>query len=50
VLFRSEAAKEQGFDVENDWSEEDTEAAALDWLCDRTYVITFPEGIIIRSF
>jgi hypothetical protein len=46
----TEAAKDQGFDVENDWSEEDTEAEALDWLCDRTEVITFPEGIIIRSF
>ena len=45
-----EAAKDQGFEVENDWSEEDTEAEALDWLCDRTEVITFPEGIIIRSF
>jgi hypothetical protein len=46
----TEAAKDQGFGVESDWSEEDTEAEALDWLCDRTEVITFPEGIIIRSF
>lgn len=45
-----EAAKEQGFEPDEDEDEDTMEASALDWLCDRTEVITFPEGIIIRSF
>jgi hypothetical protein len=45
-----EAAKEQGFKPEEDEDEDTKEASALDWLCDRTEVITFPEGIIIRNF
>lgn len=45
-----EAAKEQGFEPNEDEDEDAAEASALDWLCDRTEVITFPEGIIIRSF
>ena len=45
-----EAAKEQGFEPEEDEDEDAMEANALDWLCDRTEVITFPEGVIIRSF
>lgn len=45
-----EAAVEQGFKPEEDEDEDAAEASALDWLCDRTEVITFPEGIIIRSF
>ena len=44
-----EAAKDQGFEPEDE-DEDAAEASALDWLCDRTDVITFPEGIIIRSF
>lgn len=47
-----EAAKEQGFEPDEDEDEDEDamEASALDWLCDRTEVVTFPEGIIIRSF
>lgn len=45
-----EAATEQGFEPEEVEDEDTAEASALDWLCDRTDVITFPEGIIIRSF
>ena len=45
-----EAAKEQGFEPEEEEDEDTMEASALDWLCDRTDVITFPEGIIIRNF
>lgn len=45
-----EAAKEQGFEPEEDEDEDTKEASALDWLCDHTDVITFPEGIIIRNF
>ena len=44
-----EAAKEQGYEPEED-DEDAMEASALDWLCDRTDVITFPEGVIIRNF
>lgn len=45
-----EAAKDQGFEPEEGEDEDTMEASALDWLCDRTEVITFPEGVIIRSF
>jgi hypothetical protein len=45
-----EAAKEYGFEPEEEEDEYATEASALDWLSDRTEVITFPEGIIIRNF
>ena len=45
-----EAANEQGFEPTGDWSEEDTEAEALDWLRDQTEVIEFAGGIIIRNF
>jgi len=45
-----EAAEEQGFKAEEDEDEDAKEASALDWLCDRTDVIVFPEGIIIRNF
>jgi len=45
-----EAAKEQGFKPDEDEDEDTKEASALDWLCDRTDVITFSEGIIIRNF
>jgi hypothetical protein len=44
-----EAAEEQGFKAEDE-DEDAKEASALGWLCDRTEVVTFPEGIIIRSF
>jgi hypothetical protein len=44
------AATQCGFEPEEDEDEGAKEASALDWLCDRTDVITFPEGIIIRSF
>jgi hypothetical protein len=45
-----EAAKEQGFEPDEDEDEDTKEASALDWLCDRTEAITFGEGIIIRNF
>lgn len=50
-----EAADENGYEPnpnlgEEEQSEDDKEADALSWFCDRTEVITFPEGIIIRSF
>ena len=44
------AALEQGFEPEEDEDEDAKEASALDWLCDRTDVVAFPEGIIIRNF
>ena len=49
-----QAALDQGFEPnhlgDDEQDDDDKEADALDWLCDRTEVITFPEGIIIRSF
>lgn len=45
-----EAAEEYGFEPEEGEDEDAMEASALDWLCDRTEVITFPEGIIARNF
>jgi hypothetical protein len=44
-----EAAEEQGFEPEDE-DEDAKESSALDWLCNRTEVIVFPEGIIIRNF
>ena len=50
-----QAAIEHGFepledDPSEEHNEEDRERDALEWLQRRTEVITFPEGIIIRSF
>ena len=50
-----EAADDYGYEPNPNLGEEaqdddDKEASALDWLCDRTDVITFPKGIIIRNF
>lgn len=45
-----EAAKEQGFEPEEDTDEDILEDAALEWLRDQTEVIEFEGGVIIRSF
>ena len=50
-----QAALDQGFEPnpnlgEEEQSEEDKEADALAWLQDRTKVIKFEGGVIIRSF
>ena len=40
----------ENYDFEPDDDEEDQEDAALDWLRQRTAIITFPGGIIIQDF
>ena len=48
-----EAATEQGMPTEDDKDEQDEDAIeehALQWLQDRTSVITYDSGIIIQSF
>jgi hypothetical protein len=45
-----EAAKEHGFEPEDDAGEEELEQAAIDWLHDQTEVIEFHGGVIIRNF
>ena len=45
-----EAAKEYGFNPARVGSEEETEKLAIEWLQDKTEVIEFSGGVIIRSF
>ena len=45
-----EAAKEYGFEPEEDAGEEEREQAAIEWLQDQTQVIEFHGGVIIASF
>ena len=45
-----EAAKEYGFEPEEDAGEEEREQAAIEWLQDQTQVIEFEGGVIIASF
>ena len=46
-----EAAKEYGWEPDEDADSDDAEeAAALEWLNDRTTVITFGGGVIVRQF
>ena len=43
-----EAAKECGWEPDAD--SDDAEEVALEWLNDRTTVITFDDGVIVRQF
>lgn len=43
-----EAAKEYGFEPEDD--DEDKDESALDWLRDQTTIIEFDGGVIVQSF
>ena len=45
-----EAAKECGWEPDEDADSEDAEEAALEWLNNRTTVITFDGGVIVRQF
>jgi hypothetical protein len=45
-----EAAKECGWKPDEDADSEDTEKAALEWLNDRTTVISFNGGVIVQQF
>lgn len=45
-----EAAKEYGFEPEDEEDEDDAEDAAMDFLEDRTTVIKFDGGIIVFNF
>ena len=45
-----EAAEECGWEPDEDADSEDAEEAALEWLTDRTTVITFNGGVIIQQF
>ena len=45
-----EAAKEYGFEPDEDDDSEDAEETALEWLNNRTTVITFNGGVIIQQF
>ena len=45
-----EAAKEYGFEPDEDADEDAIEESALEWLRDRTTVITFNGGVIIQQF
>ena len=45
-----EAAEEHGWEADPDADEEENRDAALEWLQDRTSVITYDSGIIIQSF
>ena len=45
-----EAAEECGWEPDEDADSEDAEEAALEWLNNRTTVITFNGGIIIQQF
>ena len=50
----SEAAQDYGWEGDADFGPEDdaddAEAAALEWLHDRTLVVEFPGGVIISQF
>ena len=45
-----EAAEECGWEPDEDADSEDAEEAALEWLNNRTTVITFNGGVIIQQF
>jgi hypothetical protein len=45
-----EAAEECGFEPDEDADSDDAEEAALEWLRDRTTVISFDGGVIIQQF
>ena len=45
-----EAAEEYGWEPDEDADSEDAEEAALEWLNDRTTVITFGGGVIVQQF
>ena len=45
-----EAAEEYGWEPDEDADSEEAEEAALEWLNDRTTVITFDGGVIVRQF
>ena len=45
-----EAAEECGWEPDEDADSEEAEKAALEWLTDRTTVIEFSKGVIIRQF
>ena len=45
-----EAAEEYGFKPDEDADSEDAEEAALEWLNDRTTVISFNGGVIVQQF
>ena len=45
-----EAAEEYGWEADADADEEENEEAAIDWLRDRTQVITHDSGVIISAF
>jgi hypothetical protein len=45
-----EAAEEYGWEPDEDADSEDAEEAALEWLNDRTEVITFDGGVIVLQF
>ena len=45
-----EAAEEYGWEPDEDADSEDAEEAAAEWLADRTTVITFDGGVIVRQF
>ena len=45
-----EACENYDFEPDEDDDEEDQEDEALDWLRQRTAIITFPGGIIIQDF
>ena len=45
-----EAAAEHGWEADPDADDDENGEAALEWLQDRTSVITYDSGIIIQSF
>ena len=45
-----EAAEEHGWEADPDADEEENRDAALEWLQDRTSVISYDSGIIVQSF
>ena len=45
-----EAAEECGWEPDEDADSEEAEKAALEWLNDRTEVITFDGGVIVLKF
>ena len=45
-----EAAEEYGWEPDEDADSDDAEEAALEWLRDRTTVITFGGGVIVQLF
>ena len=45
-----EAAKEYGWEEDEDYGEESNELTAADWLGERSTVIKFKGGVIVQSF